>query len=95
MLQPKQMPHGGLITSRTRRKIRTALPGKHSRVFTARTLTRLLVLMLIGVAGITVPAQQSSVSNIVGHVSDSTGAVIAGATVFRVCAMIFPSSVKR
>ena len=75
MLQPKQIPHGESNPSRTRRESRIAVRGKHSWILTA------IALMIVGVAGITVFAQQSSVSNIVGHVADSTGAVIAGATV--------------
>jgi hypothetical protein len=37
--------------------------------------------MVIGVAPILVSAQQSSISNIVGRVTDATGAVVGGATV--------------
>jgi len=75
MMQSKQMPHGESNPSRARRESRIAVRGKHRCVLTA------IAVMLVGLAGITVFAQQSSVSNIVGHVTDSTGAVIAGATV--------------
>ncbi len=48
----------------------------------ARTkLLCLFVLMITGMTGVKISAQQSSVSNIVGRVNDSSGAVIAGATI--------------
>src|SRR3984957_2091688 len=46
-----------------------------------RTLLYLFALMVTGLAGVTLSAQQSSVSNIVGKVTDSTGAVIGSATI--------------
>jgi hypothetical protein len=44
-------------------------------------LRRLWALIVVCAATVTVFAQQSSVSNVVGHVSDATGAFVVGATV--------------
>jgi Carboxypeptidase regulatory-like domain/TonB-dependent Receptor Plug Domain len=45
------------------------------------TLLCLCALMITGMSGVKISAQQSSVSNIVGRVNDSSGAVISGATI--------------
>ena len=68
MMQPKEITPG-------------AQPPGRPRVLTAITLLRLFALLVIGAGALPVLAQQSSVSNIVGHVTDATGAVVAGATV--------------
>src|SRR5579859_4840963 len=56
---------------------RTANP----RGRTSRTLFRVLAIIVMGVVPVLVSAQQSSISNIVGRVTDATGAVVSGATV--------------
>jgi hypothetical protein len=61
----EQIPQEGSSTVRTR---------------IAGTVSRLLAL-IVALSPVLVLAQQSSVSNIVGHVTDSTGALVAGATV--------------
>jgi Carboxypeptidase regulatory-like domain/TonB-dependent Receptor Plug Domain/TonB dependent receptor len=80
MLQHKPIPGEGSNTSRTWTP-RTKTPSEHRWTVTARALARLFALMVIGVAPILVSAQQSSISNIVGRVTDATGAVVGGATV--------------
>ena len=62
------------------------MPVKGSRTATPRgrtpgALFRVLAILAIGVAPVLVSAQQSSISNIVGRVTDATGAVVGGATV--------------
>jgi hypothetical protein len=47
----------------------------------ATTILSLFALITMGLTSLTLCAQQSSVSNIVGHVTDSSGAVVVGATV--------------
>ncbi len=81
MLQPQQMPHGDIkpVEDTPETPDRGARSARW--VVTAKALSRLLILMVIGVAGIAVFAQQSSVSSIVGRVTDATGAVVGGATV--------------
>ncbi len=60
---------------------RTTNPGGRTWTRTARVLSSLFALLIIGVAPVLVSAQQSSISNIVGRVTDATGAVVSGATV--------------
>jgi hypothetical protein len=80
MLQYKPIPGEGSNTLRTWTP-RTTAPSGHRWTVTARELSRLFALIVIGVAPVLVSAQQSSISNIVGRVTDATGAVVGGATV--------------
>jgi hypothetical protein len=76
MLQHKPIPEEGSNTLKTTREPRTATPrGRRG------ALCRLFALISIAVASVLVSAQQSSISNIVGRVTDATGAVVGGATV--------------
>jgi hypothetical protein len=65
MLQQEEIPQKGSTTMRT---------------LIGRPVSRLFALM-VALSPVLLLAQQSSVSNIVGHVTDSTGALVAGATV--------------
>jgi hypothetical protein len=81
MLQRREVAHSS-IALLTCREPKIGRARKQMRVLIASTLSSLFALMFICATSIPVFAQGSSTSNVVGHVTDSTGAVLSGATVY-------------